>query len=385
MNQTRIVLIAAGIIAVFAGGFAAATYLSSSAGKTTSAAPVVAAAPQNRVAAGSDKPPQSAWKQYQSYDKMHDSHYEVAALRALTPLNLDFPYEGATATLVVGRTPGERISSIALVVDKGQFDCRGDACSVSIKFDDSKVESQVVSRYTDDDERLYFYRSDELAERIRNAHHLTIEAHFFRQGFRQIEFDVTGFPLVRVEEPVANTKAVEVKPHGSGKYQLLVGAFSSEERTKHWLAKIEATGVPAFVETRDLAIGRRFLLRAGPFDDRDAAEAAEKRLGAIGLTPKVVKAEDVLRELLPGRATSGDPNTGKRVYQEVCAMCHAAGVAGAPKFGDKADWAPRLSAGMDTIHSIALQGKGAMPPKGTYAGPDADVIAATDYMVSAVK
>ncbi|MNS86362.1 Cytochrome c-555 precursor [compost metagenome] len=76
---------------------------------------------------------------------------------------------------------------------------------------------------------------------------------------------------------------------------------------------------------------------------------------------------------------------GKKVYEQVCAACHAAGVAGAPKFGDKAAWAPRLKEGMETVHNFALKGKGVMPPKGGYAGADADVIAAADYMVNASK
>lgn len=76
---------------------------------------------------------------------------------------------------------------------------------------------------------------------------------------------------------------------------------------------------------------------------------------------------------------------GKKVYDQVCAACHAAGVAGAPKFGDKAAWAPRLKEGMDAVHNFALKGKGVMPPKGGYAGPDADVIAASDYMANAAK
>lgn len=78
-------------------------------------------------------------------------------------------------------------------------------------------------------------------------------------------------------------------------------------------------------------------------------------------------------------------DTGKKVYEQVCAACHAAGVAGAPKFGDKAAWAPRLKEGMDAVHNFALKGKGVMPPKGGYGGPDTDVIAAADYMANAAK
>ncbi|MGN5476036.1 c-type cytochrome [Cupriavidus basilensis] len=82
---------------------------------------------------------------------------------------------------------------------------------------------------------------------------------------------------------------------------------------------------------------------------------------------------------------AGAADTGKKVYDQVCAACHAAGVAGAPKFGDKAAWAPRLKEGMDAVHNFALKGKGVMPPKGGYAGPDADVLAAADYMANAAK
>jgi cytochrome c5 len=67
-------------------------------------------------------------------------------------------------------------------------------------------------------------------------------------------------------------------------------------------------------------------------------------------------------------------------------VCHGTGVAGAPKFGDKAAWAPRIKAGLDALHASALKGKGAMPPKGgNPALSDADVAAAVDYMVAAAK
>jgi len=78
---------------------------------------------------------------------------------------------------------------------------------------------------------------------------------------------------------------------------------------------------------------------------------------------------------------------GKGTYDKACFVCHAAGVAGAPKFGDKADWGPRIAQGNDTLYTHALKGftgkKGMMPAKGGNAGlADADVKAAVDYMVS---
>jgi cytochrome c5 len=77
---------------------------------------------------------------------------------------------------------------------------------------------------------------------------------------------------------------------------------------------------------------------------------------------------------------------GKAVYDRVCVACHQAGVAGAPKFGDKTAWAPRIATGMDALYASVLKGKGAMPPKGgQMAAPDAEIKAAVDYMVAAGK
>ncbi|MET3624541.1 c-type cytochrome [Burkholderia ambifaria] len=84
--------------------------------------------------------------------------------------------------------------------------------------------------------------------------------------------------------------------------------------------------------------------------------------------------------------TSADAaSAGKALYTQVCQACHAAGVLGAPKFGSKEDWAPRLKESMDTVYNYALHGKGAMPPKGGSSASDADVKAAVDYMVNSAK
>jgi len=83
-------------------------------------------------------------------------------------------------------------------------------------------------------------------------------------------------------------------------------------------------------------------------------------------------------------APTADLNLGKSVYAAACFVCHGTGAAGAPKLGDKALWAPRIAQGMATLELNALNGKGAMPPKGGRMDiPDADVKAAVAYMVSA--
>ena len=85
-------------------------------------------------------------------------------------------------------------------------------------------------------------------------------------------------------------------------------------------------------------------------------------------------------------AIAAKSDAAPALYGQVCAVCHVAGVAGAPKFGDKAAWAPRLAAGVDGLTASVIKGKGAMPAKGgAAAASDADIKAVVAYMVAAVK
>src|SRR5438552_1775183 len=97
-----------------------------------------------------------------------------------------------------------------------------------------------------------------------------------------------------------------------------------------------------------------------------------------------------------GEAALGQANapkadkTGEQVFQTVCKACHEAGVAGAPKFGDKGAWAPRLQQGLAVLHQHALEGfqgkSGVMPPKGGRVDlADKSIANAVDYMVNAAK
>lgn len=81
---------------------------------------------------------------------------------------------------------------------------------------------------------------------------------------------------------------------------------------------------------------------------------------------------------------------GEATYSGTCATCHAAGIAGAPKFGDKAAWKDRIAKGEGALTNHAIKGfqgkTGFMPPKGGNAAlADADVKAAVEYMVKKAK
>jgi len=74
---------------------------------------------------------------------------------------------------------------------------------------------------------------------------------------------------------------------------------------------------------------------------------------------------------------------GQAVYQQACAVCHAAGIGAAPIPGDATAWSDRLQAGRDALVASAVNGKGIMPAKGGQAQlSDAEVAAAVDYMIS---
>lgn len=86
-----------------------------------------------------------------------------------------------------------------------------------------------------------------------------------------------------------------------------------------------------------------------------------------------------------GTATAAKVD-GASVFASGCNVCHAAGIAGAPKLGDKAAWAPRLGQGIEALTTSVIKGKGAMPPRGAVANAsDADLRGAVEYMVAAAK
>jgi cytochrome c5 len=120
---------------------------------------------------------------------------------------------------------------------------------------------------------------------------------------------------------------------------------------------------------------------AGAAPAAAAAPAATAPAPAAATTPVAAPA--------PASDTAQASTAGKTLYSSACVACHGAGIAGAPKFGDKAAWAPRVAQGSNVLYEHALKGfqgkAGVMPPKGGSSAPDADVKSAVDYMVAAAK
>lgn len=135
--------------------------------------------------------------------------------------------------------------------------------------------------------------------------------------------------------------------------------------------------------------GAKFAEPAAPAGAEPAADGASAPVAAeqpVAAAPE--SAPVAVAAAAPAAAPAAAvavAGAGEALYKQTCQVCHGAGIAGAPKFGDKAAWAPRLAAGIDAVYAIAVSGKGAMPPRGGSQASDADLRAAVEYMAAAAK
>jgi cytochrome c5 len=138
-------------------------------------------------------------------------------------------------------------------------------------------------------------------------------------------------------------------------------------------------------------VGKPFEERRAQADAVSLAQLAE-RTAPVG---KVAIAGQDNSQLAIAAATTGTaapaaaalPASSEETYRTLCSTCHAAGIAGAPKAGDRAAWAPRLAQGKDLLYRHALEGfqgkNGVMPAKGGRTDlPDQLVKDTVDYLVS---
>jgi cytochrome c5 len=123
---------------------------------------------------------------------------------------------------------------------------------------------------------------------------------------------------------------------------------------------------------------------SAPQADASAA-AASASAPAAAAAPAATQTAAAPAAAPAAAAPAAGAGNGEALYKQACMMCHAAGVAGAPKLGDKAAWAPRVAQGLPAMVQSAIKGKGAMPPKGGSTASDADIRAAVEYMVNAAK
>ena len=152
------------------------------------------------------------------------------------------------------------------------------------------------------------------------------------------------------------------KEHG---FMPIVVVAKNDADYAAWVKDMKAKTPPALPE-------------AVPQQAPGSAPAAAAPEQAAAATPAAAAA--------PAGGAAAKPMDGKAVFDTTCTVCHSTGAAGAPKYGDKAAWAPRIAQGKAALYNSALHGKGAMPPKGGNAALADDAVkAAVDYMAAAAK
>lgn len=133
------------------------------------------------------------------------------------------------------------------------------------------------------------------------------------------------------------------------------------------------------------AAGGKFAEPAAPAPGNAASAAAATASAPVPAAVVASAAPEAVAPASPVKVAQADSGAGESLYKQACVACHAAGVAGSPKFGDKAAWAPRIETGIDALTASVIKGKGAMPPKGGSAASDTDIRSAVVYMVNAAK
>jgi cytochrome c5 len=219
--------------------------------------------------------------------------------------------------------------------------------------------------------------------------------------------DTSGPAVLRTGEQVF--KAVCTTCHTAG----LVGAPKFGDAAA-WAPRIK-TGLDALVHSALTGKGQMPAQGGGEFSDVEVARAVvymANDAGAKFEEPKApagaasgaatAQAAAPAEASAPAAATATAANNAApaaaaapaataqaeavpALYTQLCQTCHAAGVAGAPKVGDKAAWAPRVAQGIDALTASAIKGKGAMPPKGGSTASDAEIKTVVTYMVNSSK
>ena len=133
------------------------------------------------------------------------------------------------------------------------------------------------------------------------------------------------------------------------------------------------------------AAGGKFAEPAAPAAGASAPAATAATGVAPAASPEAVAALAAAKTAPAAAVIPVAAGAGEALYKQTCVVCHASGVAGAPKFGNKDSWALRIPMGVDTLTATVIKGKGAMPPKGGSTASDGEIRAAVEYLLAAVK
>jgi hypothetical protein len=149
--------------------------------------------PSNNQTAQSNATSQTGkWEYSDDKDTMRGTTSRYARLNSENELKFGFPYDGGVARLTIRKRPEDGLN--VLLTIKGQFICSSiSETTVAIKFDNGRIQHFRCAETTDGSSGTLFIQNEKkFVQQLKKAKQLTIEAEFFREGEKQMLFDVAG-------------------------------------------------------------------------------------------------------------------------------------------------------------------------------------------------
>ena len=144
------------------------------------------------------------------------------------------------------------------------------------------------------------------------------------------------------------------------------------------LLHVGKVGVGLVVFTAIVQVLADITPAAKVYDSALIAMSPEERIAPVGMVRTAASAGESEAMADAG----GAPKTAEELYNGICSSCHAAGVAGAPAFDNREEWAKRAEVGVDALVSSVVNGKGAMPPKGGSTYSEDEIRSVVEYLVA---
>lgn len=133
--------------------------------------------------------PAPSWEYSREPDKMRGGESVGAVVRSVSSLNLGFPYHGRNYGHLQVRQSPQYGLDVLLFVDKGQFICPVDGCSIMVRFDDKPAMRMSVVEPADHDSKVLFLSSPKrFIEAARKARIIRVQATMYQEGDQQMEF-----------------------------------------------------------------------------------------------------------------------------------------------------------------------------------------------------
>jgi hypothetical protein len=136
---------------------------------------------------------ESKWRYSEEEDKMRNQTTRFAALDSDNALSFDFPYNGGSTGELTLRISPKFGKDAVLQVSKGQFLCTFEGCTVHVKFDNQPIVSYSAAEAADGrSDMIFIHNYAGLVQHLKHAKTIMIEAEFYREGWRQLEFSPVG-------------------------------------------------------------------------------------------------------------------------------------------------------------------------------------------------